>query len=164
MKFALLDLKVSIREGRGGHWGGLGISGLQVPVILPVIEPVYEEDIKHIFPWGIKRFPFCVYVFSDGFLVIHVNTNSVDANIYVSLVSLFGVLVIGTMQVYYARTRATKYEMNRHLEEIKQLIQDQINKSVLEGNIGRMLDIKLKPIEEDIREIKDKLDRIEERD
>jgi len=27
-----------------------------------------------------------------------------------------------------------------------------------------MLDIKLKPIEEDIREIKDKLDRIEEKD
>jgi len=103
-------------------------------------------------------------VFSDGFLVILVNINSVDANIYVSLVSLFGVLVIGAMQVYYARTRATKYEMKRQSEEIKQIIQDQINKSLLEGNIARMLDLKLKPIEEDIREIKHKLDKIEERD
>jgi len=103
-------------------------------------------------------------VFSDGFLVILININSVDANIYVSLVSLTGVLIIGIMQVYYARTRATKYEMKRHSEEIKQLIQDQINRSVLEGNIARMLDIKLKPIEEDIREIKHKLDRIEEKD
>ena len=103
-------------------------------------------------------------MFSDGFLVILININSVDANIYVSLVSLTGVLIIGAMQVYYARTRATKYEMKRHTEEIKQLIQDQINRSVLEGNIARMLDIKLKPIEEDIREIKHKLDRIEEKD
>ena len=103
-------------------------------------------------------------MFSDGFLVILININSVDANIYVSLVSLIGVLAIGAMQVYYAHTRATKYEMKRHTEEIKQLIQDQINRSVLEGNIARMLDIKLKPIEEDIREIKHKLDRIEERD
>ena len=102
-------------------------------------------------------------MFSDGFLVIFVNTNSVDINTYISIVSLVGVLVIGLMQVYYARTRATKYEMRRHSEEIKQVIQDQINKSVLEGNIARMLDIKLKPIEEDIREIKHKLERMEEK-
>jgi nitrogen regulatory protein PII-like uncharacterized protein len=101
---------------------------------------------------------------SDNFLSIFINQNDVDANIYISLVSLTGVLIIGIMQVYYARTRATKYEMKRHSEEIKQIIQDQINKSVLEGNIARMLDLKLKPIEEDIREIKHKLDRIEERD
>jgi len=103
-------------------------------------------------------------VLSDNFLSIFIKPNDVDVNIYISLVSLTGVLIIGIMQVYYARTRATKYEMKRHSEEIKQVIQDQINRSVLEGNIARMLDIKLKPIEEDIREIKHKLDRIEERD
>jgi len=163
LKFALLDLKVSIREGRGGHWGGLGISGLQVPVILPVIEPVYEEDIKHIFPWGIKRFPFCVYVFSDGFLVIHVNTNSVDANIYVSLVSLFGVLVIGTMQVYYARNRVTLLQLLEERKKIEEEVHNLINQSILEGNIGRTLDSKLEPMKQNIEEIKNTLNKIDDR-
>jgi len=42
LNFALLDLKVSIREGRDGHWGGLGISMVQVPETVPVILPVTE--------------------------------------------------------------------------------------------------------------------------
>jgi len=64
---ALLDLKVSIREGSDGHWGWMGVSGVQVPVILPVIEPVtepvYEEDIKHIFLREIKTF-FLLWIYA----------------------------------------------------------------------------------------------------
>jgi len=95
---------------------------------------------------------------------IHVNINSVDANIYVSLVSLIGVLAIGAHAGILCTHTCDKIRNEETYRGIKQLIQDQINESVLEGNIARMLDIKLKPIEEDIREIKHKLDRIEERD
>jgi len=86
-----------------------------------------------------------------------------DPSTIISALSLVGVITLGIMQVYYARNRVTFLQLSEERKKIEEEVHNLINQSILEGNIGRTLDSKLEPVKQDIGEIKNTLNKIDDR-
>jgi len=81
----------------------------------------------------------------------------------ISALSLIGVITLGALQAYYARNKVTFLQLNEERHKIEEEVHNLINQSILEGNIGRTLDSKLDPIKQDVGEIKNTLNKIDDR-